>query len=567
MQQIAEQIILRFVAEGLTTQSDFDRIRRTLAGELHASKLPSKTELLKAYHALVAEGKVKKTKMIEQLLVRRAVRSLSGVAIVTSLVKPYTCPGKCVYCPTEVRMPKSYIASEPAAARALRLDFSPYLQMKLRLEALTGNGHPTDKIEFIVKGGTWNAYPIKYQYWFILETFRAANNLSRRFPTPELKTYDNLSVPELQELLRAEQHHNETAAHRIIGITLETRPDAISAKTIVHMREQGCTRIELGLQAPDDNILELIVRGHTVQQFRDAMTLLRAAGFKTDLHFMPDLPGTTPKHDVEMYQSLFTDPGLKPDMVKIYPCAVVKSAELYGWFQSGKYKPYGEKNLFEALLQMKLATPRYCRISRLIRDIPATEIEAGNIITNLREALGRELTKRGQRCMCLRCREIGHRAESKVTSEKLKVKFFVEQYITIGGTEYFLSFEDEKREVVFAFLRMRLPHDAPDHLMRKTAELHELLPALQNTAFVRELHTYGQLMHLGEQSNTASQHKGMGKKLLLAAEKIAAQNGYTAVAVISGVGVRDYYRHAGYRLKQTYMVKQLASKKQSLNEI
>ncbi len=559
MNSPADHIIFLASKNPPQTDGEFFNLCRSAGSSLGASSLPNKTELLKAYHALRKEGKVEPIPFLEKILVRRAVRSLSGVAIVTSLIKPYTCPGKCVYCPTEVRMPKSYIATEPAAARALRLDFSPYLQMKMRLEALTGNGHPTEKIEFIVKGGTWNAYPIKYQYWFILETFRAANNLSRRSPTLELKKYDDLSLEELQKLLRIEQDYNETAEHRIIGVTLETRPDAISPKTIWYMRNQGCTRIELGLQAPDDKILELIKRGHTVEQFRRAMVLLRAAGFKTDLHFMPDLPGTTPAHDVEMYQTIFTDPGLKPDMVKIYPCTVVKSAELYGWFQNGTYKPYGEKNLFEALLAMKKSTPRYCRISRLIRDIPATEIEAGNIITNLREALGRELNRRGDSCLCLRCREIGHQpieVQKKVAQEKPEL--FMETYDTIGGTEYFLSFEDANRLAVFAFLRLRLPdREPPKDAEKKVAEIHALFPALRNTAFVRELHTYGQLVNIGDQEKSASQHKGLGKKLLLAAEKIAREHGYQNIAVISGIGVRDYYRHQGYRLQDTYMLKAL----------
>jgi elongator complex protein 3 len=263
---------------------------------------PPNRELIVAYKKLLKDGKIKENKLIEELLVKAGVRTQSGIAIITSLVKPYMCPGKCVYCPTEVRMPKSYIATEPAAARALRLDFSPYEQMARRIEMLEGNGHKTDKIEFIIKGGTWNAYPLRYQYWFILESFRAANEFSpKHIRTSGLSVYpdhndltDQSSIEELQAALEVEQTKNETSEHRIIGITLETRPDAIAPRTIAHMRRQGCTRIELGLQAPDDDILKLIKRGHTVEQFREAMKLLREAGFKVDLHFMPDLPGTTP---------------------------------------------------------------------------------------------------------------------------------------------------------------------------------------------------------------------------------------------------------------------------------
>ncbi len=502
--------------------------------------------MLEVYHELTQEKKIEPDKLIEELLRKADVRSLSGIAVVTSLVKPYMCPGKCVYCPTEVRMPKSYIATEPAAARALRLDFSPYEQMARRIEMLRGNGHPTDKIEYIIKGGTWNAYPLPYQYWFILDSFHACNG-----DAPTTFT-ENSPLEELQTALEVAQTKNETAPHRIIGLTLETRPDAIAPKTVLHMRRQGCTRIELGLQAPDDAILKLIVRGHTVQQFRDAMKLLREAGFKVDLHFMPDLPGTTPEHDVEMYKSLFSDPGLKPDMVKIYPNTVIKTAELYQWYLDGRYKPYGEEGLFKALLEMKLATPRYCRISRLIRDIPETEIEAGNKITNLREALTKELKNRGQKCLCLRCREIGRQKNGlQLSAASYQPKLFIENYDTTGGTEYFLSIEDPDRIAVYGFLRLRIPTE------KANEKLVELLPDIRDTAFIRELHVYGQLVGIGKHEEEASQHKGLGRQLVDAAEGITRENGFSKLAVISGVGVREYYKKLGFSLAHTYMIKNL----------
>ena len=408
---INEKIITEIIARSPKTKGRFDRARQKIASRLKIKQPPNR-DLLQAYQKLLKKKRLDRDKNIERFLRKADIRTLSGIAVITSLVKPYACPGKCVYCPTEVRMPKSYIASEPAAARALRLEFSTYEQMRKRILMLETNGHLTDKIEYIIKGGTWNAYPLKYQYWFILESFRACNELTKKQRNKKTekqknKLAPNSSLETLQEALEKEQKKNEKAKHRIIGLTLETRPDAITPKTIYHMRLQGCTRIELGLQAPDDKILELIKRGHTVEQFREAMALLRQTGFKVDLHFMPDLPGTTPEHDVEMYESLFTDPGLKPDMVKIYPNTVIPTAELYQWYKAGKYQPYGKEKLFAALLQMKLATPRYCRISRLIRDIPENEIAAGNKITNLREMLAKELERRGQKCVCLRCREIG----------------------------------------------------------------------------------------------------------------------------------------------------------------
>ncbi|MBU0596651.1 tRNA uridine(34) 5-carboxymethylaminomethyl modification radical SAM/GNAT enzyme Elp3, partial [Patescibacteria group bacterium] len=427
------------------------------------------------------------------------------------------------------------------------LAFDPYKQMQRRIEMLESNGHSADKIEFIVKGGTWNSYPLKYQYWFILESFKACNNLKRRKLKSTIKQFNNLTIEDLEKELNDEQLYNEVSNHRMIGLTLETRPDAITPESIKHMRNQGCTRIELGLQAPDDKILKLVKREHTVQQFKDAMLMLRNAGFKVDLHFMPGLPGSTPEHDVEMYKSLFTDPGFKPDMIKIYPCTVIKSSPLYLWFESGKYKTYSDKELFDALIQMKVATPRYCRISRLIRDIPTDEIEGGNTITNLREYLQKEMKNCGLKCKCLRCREIGHQNTLALNQLSTKApKLFVDEYETTGGTEYFLSYEDEDRSIVYGFLRLRLPN-------QKLGTLN----SEPRTAFIRELHVYGELVSIGKNKKSASQHKGLGKKLVKEAEKIAKQNKFQKVTVISGVGVKDYYRKLVYKKDNTYMSKNL----------
>lgn len=545
MNEALTTVIEYIIESSPQTEAEFLRARQKACSRAKVQPPPNR-KLFQAYQELLKKKSIARQPLIEQALRKANIRSMSGIAVVTSLVKPYMCPGKCVYCPTEVRMPKSYIASEPAAARALRLEFSPYEQMRKRILMLEANGHPADKIEYIIKGGTWNAYPLKYQYWFTLESFRAANDLSRKKPTKGL--LESASMDELKKALEKEQRYNEKAKHRIIGMTLETRPDAISPKTIYHMRQQGCTRIELGLQAPDDAILELIQRGHTVDQFRHAIKLLRDAGFKVDLHFMPDLPGTTPKHDVEMYKQLFEDPSLRPDMVKIYPNTVIPSAELYQWFKDGRYTPYGDDALFDALLEMKRATPRYCRISRLIRDIPANEIAAGNAVTNLREELAKSLKENGEKCACLRCREIG-RHMKKVNLEE-KPTLFTETYNTDGGTEYFLTLEDATRTAVYAFLRLRIPEKTQNTVT-------DVLKELQDCAFIRELHTYGQLVKIGTKDGKASQHKGLGKRLVAAAEKIVVENGYAKVAVISGVGVRGYYRKLGYTKRGTYMIKRI----------
>lgn len=554
-QPVIEQLLLDILSYQPKTKAEFTRAQQTETGKRKMNP-PANRLLFEAYQSLQKKGSVAKNDLLESWLRKANIRSMSGIAVITSLVKPYMCPGKCVYCPTEVRMPKSYIASEPAAARALRLNFSPYEQMRRRILMLEANGHPADKIEYIIKGGTWNAYPIKYQYWFMLESFRACNDFTRdanpakkEFAEDEYEDCSNdYSLAQLQEELEKEQTYNETAKYRIIGLTLETRPDAISPKSIYHMRQQGCTRVELGLQAPDDKILELIQRGHTVEQFTKAMKLLRDAAFKVDLHFMPDLPGTTPEHDVEMYQELFENQKLRPDMVKIYPNTVIPSAELYQWYLDGRYRPYGDKALFEALLEMKRITPRYCRISRLIRDIPSDEIKAGNSVTNLREMLAQKMAKNGERCECLRCREIGRHL--KEVDMNVPPEIFVEEYETDGGVEYFITYEDPKRIAVYAFLRLRLPHKGEQNEM-----ITKIMPELADAAYIRELHTYGQLLRVGEQSELASQHKGLGKGLITKAEAIAMDHGFEKMAIISGVGVREYYRKLGYEKVGTYMIK------------
>jgi elongator complex protein 3 len=311
------------------------------------------------------------------------------------------------------------------------------------------------------------------------------------------------------------------------------------------MREMGTTRIELGIQHTDNEILDLTKRGHSAEQAKQATELLRNYGFKTDFHLMPQLPGSTPEKDLEMMQIIFSDPGYKPDMIKIYPCTVVKNSELYDWFEQGKYHAYSTDELIRIIKIAKADFPRYVRVSRLIRDIPGQYIEEGNKVTNLRQVIQEQMKKEGKKCKCLRCREVGHVKIDKI--EDLTPHFFVDEIVTQGGMEYFLSFEDKLRQVVFAFCRLRIVNEEPENSAKK----------IDYRAFIRELHTYGQLLSIGVHNKDHSQHKGLGKKLIIEAEKIVLNNKIKKLAVISGVGVRDYYRKNGYRLQNTYMVKYL----------
>ncbi|MFA6424230.1 MAG: tRNA uridine(34) 5-carboxymethylaminomethyl modification radical SAM/GNAT enzyme Elp3 [Candidatus Magasanikbacteria bacterium] len=528
MTNIEEKIILDCYKKQPKDAEALNSIKRRILRTEKSDYIPTSTQLLQAYHKLVKENKIKISPQLEKNLLRRAVRTLSGVTIVTVLTKSFPCPGKCVYCPTEARMPKSYLSDEPAAARALSLQFDPYEQVRRRLDSLEKNGHPTDKVELIVKGGTWNAYPLKYQYWFIARCFEACNR------TKKTDVSEKMTLDDLQKKIVKMQTKNESAKHRIIGLTLETRPDCINEKTIADMRLMGCTRIEMGIQHTDENILKLTKRGHGVAESVRASALLRKYGFKLDYHLMPQLPGSTPSKDLKMLREIFSDNRFRPDMIKIYPCTVVENSELYSWLASKKFKPYSDKQLLKILKEFKSDVPYYVRISRLIRDIPSNHIKAGNMITNLRQYIQTQMAAEGTKCRCLRCREIGH--QTTLDWSKEKIEFFIDVYESSGGTEYFLSFENSKRDAVLGFCRLRIDKNG-------------IYPA-----FIRELHVYGQSVEIAQRQKGASQHIGLGKKLMQAAIKICKQNKIPRLAVISGVGVRGYYRKMGAKLENTYMV-------------
>lgn len=558
----------RFIHEILQSKpqtiEQLQKIKRRIAKELNVS-MPSQRDLLSSYRVLLKSGKIKPSQKLEQILILRSVRTISGIAPITVLVKPYTCPANCVYCPTEKNMPKSYLANEPAAARALLNHFDPYLQVIKRIKTLHENGHPIDKLELIVKGGTWGSYPWPYDLWFITRCFEAANDFPNEKenkdndPSLSRQGYLKEFLQKAEKRLLQAQEKNEKAQCRFIGITLETRPDWIDLEKIQQMRLLGTTRLEIGFQHSDDKIQKLTKRKHTLKQTKIAAKLLRDAGFKIDFHTMPQLPGSTPKKDFKMYKILFKDSGLCPDMIKIYPCVVIKSTELYDWWKKGKYTPYSDNDLIKMLIKVKSKIiPSYVRISRLIRDFSSTDIIAGNKTTNLREVIQKKMRQRDLRCKCLRCREIGHVSKfGHSVSKTSKPKFFKYKYKASKGKEFFISFENKDKRVVFAFLRMRFPS-------KNNKEIIKLFPELKDSAFIRELHTYGHLVSLGKVgkiSSAQAQHQGLGKELMKCAESIAKKAGYTKMAVISGVGVREYYQKLGYKKQGTYMVKSLTQKK------
>ncbi len=435
------------------------------------------------------------------------------------MTEPLQCPGQCVYCPTYRATPKSYTPESPAVLRAIRCDYDAGKQVRSRLKALTEMGHPTDKVELIVMGGTFLAFPEDYQYRFIKECL------------------DGLNGQDSADLEEAKQR-NQTARHRCTGLCIETRPDWCGEKEIERMLQFGATRVELGVQMLDDEIYRLTRRGHKIEDVVRATSLLRQHGFKVHYHWMPGLPGSTPEHDLELSRQLFDDERFKPDGLKLYPTMVVEGTELERWYKEDRYHPYTVRTMVELMVEIKSIVPKYVRISRVLRDIPAKFITAG-CKDSLRGVVKQRMKQRGIECKCIRCREYGHRArEGRKIGEPRLVRM---DYGAAGGKEIFLSFEDEG-ETLFAILRMRIQPQSSG-----------------NSALIRELHVYGPEVPLTEQNAEAAQHKGLGKALLREAERIAAgEFGARQMTILSGVGAREYYRtEFGYQSQGDYMVRDL----------
>ncbi|MBI3083840.1 MAG: tRNA uridine(34) 5-carboxymethylaminomethyl modification radical SAM/GNAT enzyme Elp3, partial [Candidatus Omnitrophica bacterium] len=443
--------------------------------------------LLERYRSDVAKGLREPNERVEQILTLNGIRSQSGIATVTVITEPYACPGRCVYCPTETRAPKSYLPNEPAVMRALRNDYDPHRQVRSRLEALDDTGHPTDKIELIIKGGTWSFYPDRYQREFVRRCLEAANDFARGSRLKaQGKDGQQPSAFSLQPsaILEEAQRRNETARHRIVGVTIETRPDYVDAAEIRRLRELGVTRVELGVQTLEEAVLERVVRDHGTAEVRQATRLLKDAGFKVAYHLMPNLPGASPQSDLATARQLFEDSGFRPDTMKLYPCVVIDSAELSRWWREGRYVPYDDETLIELLIRIKQLVPPYVRIERIIRDIPSTSIRAGSRVTNLREEMHRRMRTRGLRCQCIRCRQV--RADTAGSFTLIR-----RDYEASEGLEIFLSFEDLATDQLAALLRLRIPVHAASG-KRQAASRDSLQPAYDaNGNLIRKATDYG----------------------------------------------------------------------------
>jgi len=497
---------------------------------------------------------------------RKPVRTQSGVTPVTVLSKPFPCPGECIFCPSDVRMPKSYLRSEPGAQRAALNAFDPYAQVRTRIAAFYQLGHPIDKIELIILGGTWSFYPESYQIWFVKRCFEAMNDIGRIGYVGEVASrpagddfaelgaqirgeveshsYNQVVSSHLRRTLDGEliadferaafhelalvQTENENSTCRNVGLVVETRPDFIDEVEVERMRCLGVTKVQIGLQSLSDEVLHKNKRGYGLAEARNAIELLRRAGFKLHVHWMPNLFGSDVERDLADFEQLFGDLSIRPDELKLYPCSLVSSAELMREYESGGWVPYSQEELVGLLVECLAKTPAYCRLSRIVRDIPSPDIVAGNKLTNLREVAEKTLRQHGKTSLDIRSREIRGEAFELdcLRSEDL-------YYETSVGAEHFLQIVTEEGRLV-AFLRLFLPKEA------------SYLEELGRSAIIREVHVYGTSAELGEHDAQKPQHLGLGRELLEWAERVASEAGFDRLAVISAVGTRAYYRKRGF---------------------
>ena len=564
-----------------------------------------------------------------QVLRMKPRRTASGVATITVITKPWPCSGDCLFCPNDLRMPKSYLHAEPACARAEQNCFDPYLQVSARLTALSQMGHATDKIELIVLGGTWSDYPREYQIWFVTELFRALNDnavagvaanpmladpgvstreraaglleqtdprevpqtvLDRRVRYRELgistdaealeqkvapyqqriddmvdadATYNRcvtklygkntpwgkaakLQAGTLEELER-QQHINETAAHRVVGLVIETRPDAVTPQALTLIRRLGATKIQMGVQSLNQRILDLNERGIDVERIARSFDLLRIFGFKIHAHAMANLLGATPEQDKLDYVRLVSEAPFQPDEIKLYPCALIEGARLCANYEDGSWRPYTEDELLDVLADDVLATPAFTRISRMIRDFSSGDIKVGNKKPNLRQLV--ELRLAQDQTAARRVEEIRYReiAGREVTLDELHLD--VVPYETTNTSERFLQWIDDENRIA-GFLRLSLP--SQEYVREHSAELSVRL----GEAMIREVHVYGKVAHLHAAGNGA-QHMGLGRHLIERACEIARRAGYKRINVISAIGTREYYRAQGFADNGLYQTREL----------
>jgi len=509
------------------THDDVNRLKTQTAAKYHLEKVPSNADLISTLTPTEA-------KQLLPILKRKTTRTISGVTVIATMTKPYSCPQPepCAYCPGGPTQgsPQSYTGHEPAAMRGTQNNYDPYLQVQSRIDQLTAIGHKVDKIELIIMGGTFPATPIEYQTWFIQRCLDA------------ITQKPSASLEEAKT-------NAETSKTRNVGITVETRPDWAKQPHIDSMLNMGVTRIELGVQNPNDQIYHLVGRTHTVADVVEATRIAKDSGLKIVYHLMPGMPGSNPQKDIEAFKQVFSNPAFKPDMIKIYPCLCIEGTKAYDWYLKGTYKPYTTEEAATLIAEVKKIIPPWVRVMRIQRDIPARLILAGVKKSNLRQLVHEKLSEQDSQCQCIRCREVGHRMEADNVKPDLdKVKILTQCYEASEGQEFFISAEDPENNVLIGYLRLRIP----------SAKAHRPEIKATPSAIVRELHVYGPLVPVGKHLANAWQHRGFGAVLLSEAERVAQEDyDLKKLLVISALGTKQYYMRFGYERDGVYVSKKL----------
>jgi elongator complex protein 3 len=507
--------------------NDVNRVKMQVSAKHQLVEIPSNSEIICLLRA-------EERRKLLPILRRKVARTISGITVIAVMTKPYPCPQPkpCAYCPggPPFGVPQSYTGFEPAAMRGLQNKFDPYLQVISRIEQLKAIGHAVDKIELIVMGGTFPATPLDYQMWFIQ------------------RCLDAIASKESANLEEAKKNA-EKSKIRNVGITVETRPDWAKETHVDQMLGIGVTRVELGVQNPNDEIYRLVGRAHTVQDVIEATRIMKDAGLKVVYHLMPGMPSSNQEKDLEAFKKIFTNPNFKPDMIKIYPCLVLKDTKAYEWYCEGMYKPYATEEAANFIVEVKKIIPPWMRIMRVQRDIPAQLIVAGVNRSNLRQLVQQRLKEQGVRCRCIRCREVGHRmVVDNVKPDTDKVKILTTKYVASEGEEIFISAEDPEKDVLIGYLRLRIPSE----------KAHRREIRAKPCSMVRELHVYGPLVPVGKHLAKAWQHKGYGGILLAEAERISKEDyNFKKILVISALGTKEYYMRFGYQYDGVYMSKML----------
>ena len=513
----------------IKTKDELQRAKIQLCKKYNMNTVPPDSEILACLPLDISEDD---RQITFDLLRKKPMRTISGVAIVAAMTSPEPCPhGRCIPCPggPKNNTPQSYTGYEPAAMRAIYNNFDPYLQVKNRIAQLETIGHVTDKVDLIIMGGTFTARSFEYQYWFVKRCFDALNKT----------TATNLETA---------QKKNETGRSRCIGLTVETRPDWFRFHHADHCLHLGATRVELGVQTVFDDVLSVIKRGHTVTDSIHATRIAKDSGFKVCYHMMPGLPGCNAQRDIDAFRMIFNDPRFKPDMIKIYPTLVIKGTELYDLWSLGEYKSLSTQQAVQRIAKIKEKIPRWMRIQRIQRDIPIPHVSSGVKKGNLRQLIERNMSDHGKNCSCIRCREIGHRTLKKpFNPADNQIVLCKQRYEASEGTVVFLSLEDKTQDVIIGYLRLR------DII---SSHRHELVK--EPSMILREVKVLGRELPLGTKTDQGMQHRGYGKKLIKEAERICIEDfDKKKLFVLSGVGVKEYYRKLGFSDDGVYLSKHI----------